>query len=218
MNKKSPAYVLSFMAAICLVFGTGISVVNYATQGLLAKNAARHQNRVLCRAFQLDVAGTSAEAYQQAVDAAIRTSVVGGRTVYECVAPGKEGVGFVAGGMGFWDRIECVVVLSPDLRNVLNVQVLDQKETPGLGARIEEPWFTDQFKSLALAWDDPQGQRVLVGANPAPNAANEVDAITGATQTSMALMRFFNEELDAFRAAYSANREPLNREPLNPAP
>ena len=62
MNKKSPAYVLSFMAAICLVFGTGISVVNYATQGLLAKNAARHQNRVLCRAFQLDVAGASAEA------------------------------------------------------------------------------------------------------------------------------------------------------------
>ena len=68
MNKKSPAYVLSFMAAICLVFGTGISVVNYATQGLLAKNAARHQNRVLCRAFQLDVAGASAETYQQAVD------------------------------------------------------------------------------------------------------------------------------------------------------
>ena len=205
MNKKSPAYVLSFMAAICLVFGTGISGVNYATQGLLAKNAARHQNRVLCRAFQLDVAGTSAEAYQQAVDAAIRTSVVGGRTVYECVAPGKEGVGFVAGGMGFWDRIECVVVLSPDLQNILNVQVLEQKETPGLGARIEEPWFTDQFKGLSLSWNDSQGQRVLVGANPAPNAANEVDAITGATQTSMALMRFFNEELDAFRPLLISN-------------
>ena len=213
MNKKSPAYVLSFMAAICLVFGTGISVVNYATQGLLAKNAARHQNRVLCRAFQLDVAGASAEAYQQAVDAAIRTSTVGGRTVYECVAPGKEGVGFVAGGMGFWDRIECVVVLSPDLQRILNVQVLDQKETPGLGARIEEPWFTDQFKGLALAWEAPAGSRVLVGANPAPNAANEVDAITGATQTSMALMRFLNDELAAFRAAYSAAPQPLNPEP-----
>ena len=213
MNKKSPAYVLSFMAAVCLVFGTGISVVNYATQGLLAKNAARHQNSVLCRAFQLDVAGTSAEAYQQAVDAALRTSTVGDRTVYECVAPGKEGVGFVVGGMGFWDRIECVVVLSPDLQKILNVQVLEQKETPGLGARIEEPWFTAQFKGLTLDWNDPPGQRVLVGANPAPNAANEVDAITGATQTSMALMRFFNSELDAFRAAYSANREPLNPEP-----
>lgn len=199
MNKKSPAYVLAFMAAICLVFGTGISVVNYATQGLLAKNAALHRNRVLCRAFQLDVAGSAAEAYQQAVDAALRTAVVAGRTVYECVAPGKESVAFVAGGLGFWDRIDVIVVLSPDLQKILNVQVLDQKETPGLGARIEEAWFTDQFKSLAVAWDHPQGQRILVGANPAPNAANEVDAITGATQTSMALMRFLNEELDRFR-------------------
>ena len=83
--------------------------------------------------------------------------------------------------------------------------MLEQKETPGLGARIEEPWFTDQFKGLALAWNDPQGQRVLVGANPAPNAANEVDAITGATQTSMALMRFFNEELDAIRPLLISN-------------
>ena len=212
MNKKSPAYVLAFMAAICLVFGAGIAGVNYATQGLLAKNAAMHRNRVLCRAFQLEVAGSSAEAYQQAVDASIQSSDAGGREIYTCSAPGKESVGFVAGGMGFWDRIEAVVVLSPDLQRVLNIQFLDQKETPGLGARIEEPWFTDQFKGLALVWDHPQGQRVLVGANPAPNAANEVDAITGATQTSMALMRFFNEELDAFRAAYSAAK-PLNPEP-----
>ena len=211
MNKKSPVYVLSFMAAICVVFGTGISVVNYATQGLLARNAAMHRNRVLCRAFQLDVAGSSAEAYQQAVDAALRTSAVAGRTVYECVAPGKESVGFVAGGMGFWDRIDVVLALTPDLHTILNVQVLDQKETPGLGARIEEAWFTDQFKGLSVAWEAPAESRVLVGANPAPNAANEVDAITGATQTSMALMRFLNDELAAFRAAYSANREPLNR-------
>ncbi|NCA82148.1 MAG: FMN-binding protein [Opitutae bacterium] len=210
MNKKSPAYVLSFMAAICLVFGTGIAVVNYATQGLLAKNAAMHRNRVLCRAFQLDVAGASAEAYQNAVDASLRTNDFGGRLVYICTAPGKESVGFVAGGMGFWDRIECVVVVSPDLQTILNVRFLDQKETPGLGARIEEPGFTDQFKGLELAWNDPQGQRILVGANPAPNAPNEVDAITGATQTSMALMRFLNEELDRFRAAYSAAANTLN--------
>ena len=200
MNKKSPAYVLAFMAAICLVFGAGIAGVNYATQGLLAKNAAMHRNRILCRAFQLDVAGASAEAYQQAVDAALQSSDASGRLLYTCSAPGKESVGFVAGGMGFWDRIEAVVVLAPDLQRILNIQFLDQKETPGLGARIEEPWFTDQFKGLQVAWSAAKDQRVLVGTSPADNAPNEVDAITGATQTSMALMRFLNEELDLVRA------------------
>jgi Na+-transporting NADH:ubiquinone oxidoreductase subunit C len=199
VNKKSPAYVLSFMAAICLVFGTGISIVNYATQGLLAKNAARHQNRVLCRAFDLPVDGASAEAFQQAVNQHLVASEIDGRTVYRRTTPGQESIGFEFGGMGFWDRIDGILVLAPDLQTVLNVQFLDQKETPGLGARIEEPWFTDQFKGLQIDWDNPRGNRIVVGATPDPDPKNRVDAITGATQTSMALGRFLNDELAQIR-------------------
>ena len=203
MNKKSPTYVLSFMAAICLVFGASIAVVNYATLGLLAKNATLHRNGVLCRAFMIDVAGTSAEAYQQAIDENLRESEIGAgadkRTLFTRITPGHESVGFIAGGMGFWDRIECVVVLTPDLKQILNVQFMDQKETPGLGARIEEPWFTEQFKGLSVAWEAAPVERVVIGASSDPNAKNRVDGITGATQTSMALMRILNEELDSIR-------------------
>ena len=199
MNKKSPIYVLGFMAAICLVFGTGIALVNSATQGLLAKNATLHRNRVLCRAFQLEVAGTTAEAYQQAVSDHLTTNTLAGRTVYHRTTPGHESIGFEFSGLGFWDRIEGIIVLTPDLQTVLNLQFLEQKETPGLGARIEEPWFTDQFQGLTLDWADPRGQRIVVGASPQPDPRNRVDAITGATQTSMALMRFLNDELDRIR-------------------
>jgi hypothetical protein len=114
VNKKSPAYVLSFMAAICLVFGTGISIVNYATQGLLAKNAAMHRNRVLCRAFTCSTSTappprpTSRPSCQHLV-----ASEIDGRTVYRRTAPGQESLGFEFGGMGFWDRIDGVVVLPP---------------------------------------------------------------------------------------------------------
>ena len=199
------------MAAICIVFGLGISAVNYATQGLLAKNATLHRNSVLCRAFRLDVNGTSAEAFQQVVDANLQIQTLDGRLFYTCTAPGKESVGFVAGGMGFWDRIECVVVLSPDLKRILNIQVLDQKETPGLGARIEEPWFTRQFEGLEIEWEAPKEGRVVIGTSPSVNAPNEVDAITGATQTSMALMRFLNDELAIARSLYSST--PISRSP-----
>ncbi len=213
MNKKSPVYVLSFMAAICLVFGTGIAIVHAATQGLLAKNAVLHRNRVLCRAFDLPVDGTSADAYQQAVDQHLVAEEQDGRAVYRRTTPGQESLGFEFGGMGFWDRIEGVIVLSPDLQTVRNIQFLDQKETPGLGARIEESWFTDQFKGLQIDWDNPRGDRLVVGTSPDPDPKNRVDAITGATQTSMALGRFLNDELDRIRSQYS---QPLNPEPLNP--
>lgn len=204
MNKKSPAYILAFMAVICIVCGTGVAIVNYATQGLLARNAVLHRNRVLCRAFQLEVAGTSAEAYQQAVDANLEAFAIedGGRQrpAWRQTTPGQESLGFEFSGMGFWDRIIGVIVLSPDLAEVRNVQFLDQKETPGLGARIEESWFTDQFKGLQVDWAAPQDARIVIGAETNPDARNRVDAITGATQTSMALMQFLNDELARIRA------------------
>lgn len=216
MNKKSPAYVLSFMTAICLVFGASIAVVNYATLGLLAKNATLHRNSVLCRAFQIDVAGSAAEDFQKAVDENLVETRIGSgadeRLLFKRITPGRESVGFLMGGMGFWDRIEAVVVLSPDLKQILNIQFMDQKETPGLGARIEEPWFTDQFQGLQVAWDAPPGERVVIGASPDPNARNRVDGITGATQTSMALMNFLNQELDLIRSLYPEPRT------LNPSP
>jgi Na+-transporting NADH:ubiquinone oxidoreductase subunit C len=83
---------------------------------------------------------------------------------------------------------------------MVNIQFFDHKETPGLGARIEENWFTSQFKGLKIAWNKPEKERVIVGPSPDPNAANRVDAITGATQTSTALMRFLNQELEKIRS------------------
>jgi len=204
VNKKSPAYILLFMAAICIVCGIGVSIVNYATQGLLEKNAALHRNRVLCHAFQLEVDGTSAEAYQKAVKANLQASLIqdgtNQRRMYQQITPGHPSLGFEFSGMGFWDRITGILVVTPDLKDVLNIQFLEQKETPGLGARIEEPWFTDQFKGLIIDWDSPQDQFIVVGAETNPDARNRVDAITGATQTSMALMQFMNDELARIRA------------------
>ena len=85
---------------------------------------------------------------------------------------------------------------------MINIQFLEQKETPGLGARIEEPWFTDQFKGLTIAWDKPVEERVIIGASADPKAKNRVDAITGASQTSLALMKSLNRELERFRKVY----------------
>ena len=203
MTKTSPAYILGFMIIICTVFGTGISSVHYATLDMLRKNEKLHKNRSICRVFNLSVAGASADAFQKAIDDNIGYEQIAyqGRTwdVYKQKDTGN--IGFVFSGTGFWDRITGIMVLSSDLSKVMNIQFLDQKETPGLGARIEEGWFVDQFKGVPIAWDQPVDKRIIVGQAPNPAAKNRVDAITGATQTSLALMRFLNSELETFRKA-----------------
>ena len=209
MTKTSPAYILGFMIIICTVFGTGISSVHYATLDMLRKNEKLHKNRSICRVFNLSVAGASADAFQKAIDDNIGYEQIAyqGRTwdVYKQKDTGN--IGFVFSGTGFWDRITGIMVLSSDLSKVMNIQFLDQKETPGLGARIEEGWFVDQFKGVPIAWDQPVDKRIIVGPAPNPNAKNRVDAITGATQTSLALMRFLNSELELFRKIIKEWRE-----------
>lgn len=209
MTKTSPAYILGFMIIICTVFGTAISSVHYATLDMLRKNEKLHKNRGICRVFNLPVMGEYADAFQQAIDDNIgyEQIVYQGRAwdVYKQRDTGN--IGFVFSGTGFWDRISGIVVLSSDLSKIMNIQFLDQKETPGLGARIEESWFTDQFKGIFIAWEQPVDKRIIVGPSPIPGAKNRVDAITGATQTSLALMRFLNSELEAFRKAMKEQKE-----------
>ncbi len=213
VNKKSPVYVLSFMAAICLVFGTGIAIVHAATQGLLAKNAVLHRNRVLCRAFDLPVDGTSADAYQQAVDQHL---VAENKTDAPSTAAPPPVRKASASNSAAWasGTASRASSSSPRPQNRPEYPVPRPEGNPGLGARIEESWFTDQFKGLQIDWDNPAAT-ASSSRLPDPDPKNRVDAITGATQTSMTLGRFLNDELDRIRSQYS---QPLNPEPLNPEP
>lgn len=207
MNKNSAIYTFIFIIVICIIFGAGISLVHYATLDILAKNEALNRNRVICNAFLLPVAGDSPQAYQQAIDANIITETLASDAVSFITYFKKDSaaadVGFVFSGMGFWDRIEGILVLKNDLSEVVNIQFLDQQETPGLGARIEEKWFTNQFRGLHIDWNGLPDQRLIIGSAVAPGAQNRVDAITGASQTSMALEKLLNDELNRFRTVYT---------------
>jgi Na+-transporting NADH:ubiquinone oxidoreductase subunit C len=209
MNKSSPTYVLAFMLTISVVFGIGLSAAHHFTQDILAKNAALHKNRALSHAFMLDVAGDSPEAFETAIERAIKIEEISyqDRTFefYATKGPGPRRAGFLFSGLGAWGPVTGIAVLSQDLQTMVNIQFLEHQETPGLGARIEEAWFTDQFKGLEIGWEKPPDRRIIIGATADPDAKNRVDAITGATQTSMALMKSLNAELASFKKAY-ANR------------
>jgi Na+-transporting NADH:ubiquinone oxidoreductase subunit C len=218
MKKDSIPYVLGFMLAISVFFGAGVSLVHHGTKDILARNEQLHRNRTIAQAFSLDVVGTNAAAFEQAVKEHIREWTLPAEqrnwTVFQHIplqensAPGD--IGFVFQGQGVWDVIRGIIVLTPDLNVVRNLRFLGHSETPGLGGRIEEEWFLTQFQGLSIAWDRPQDSRVIIGTALEPDATNRIDAITGATGTSQALMRMLNEDLHRFREAYQGRRQNEN--------
>jgi electron transport complex protein RnfG len=91
------------------------------------------------------------------------------------------GYAYIARGAGYSSTIETMVGIDSSGR-IVGLKVLDQKETPGLGTKIEEvkygesdPWFTRQFitKPAATVQLEKDG--------------GSIDSITGATISSRAM-------------------------------
>ena len=102
--------------------------------------------------------------------------------LYEVFDSNKISLGYALPyeGNGFQGKIRLIIGVNKDLKNILGLEVLEQVETPGLGTKVTETPFTDQFKQLLLqpevAW--------VKGVEP--SNPNEIQAITGATISSRA--------------------------------
>ena len=202
MNKKSPAYVLLFIILLTMFFGIAISTVHYLTLPILEKNSLLIKNRVISKAFMLEVKSENAETYKNAITENIifDTLRVGDNEVEFYSHKYNHNIGFLFTGLGFWEAISGIIVMDSKLEKIVNLQILDQNETPGLGARIEEKWFTNQFKNLKVKWTDKY--RIIIGPTSNSDKSNVVNGITGASQTSDALMVIINKNLVIFREAY----------------
>jgi len=208
MNKKSPLYVLAFMIIITALCGAAISFVQYSMRDTLEANARLARNRTILRAFNLISDQTPAATYDRLLSGNLITDTVGNaQHKWERFTrkSGPPSIGFIFKGMGFWDIITGILVLTPDMSEILAFDIIEQKETPGLGARIEETAFKKQFAGYRLNWNSDKP--FFFGESP-DGAHKKVDAITGATQTSMALERIINNELTAFRNATMNSARP----------
>ena len=125
-------------------------------------------------------------------------SVYGGFT-----ADGRfVGYAVPAAGAGFQDTIRLLYGYDPERDRIVGMEVLESRETPGLGDRIyKDEVFVGRFRDLAVA---PRVELV----KEEPTAPNQVDAITGATISSRAVVDIVN----------AGNQEWLARLEASPVP
>ena len=92
-------------------------------------------------------------------------------------------------GSGLWGPVYGNMALAEDMKTIVGVTFDHDGETPGLGAEITTPIFTDQFRGKKIF--DEQGNFTSIkvvkgGANSLPQSEqiHAVDAISGGTITS----------------------------------
>ena len=106
------------------------------------------------------------------------------------------GLAFIADGGGFQGNIRIMVGLSVDYLKLKGIKVIEQNETPGLGNRIKEPAFEGQFKGLEIK---PKVEYIKYRK---PEKPNQIQAITGATISSDAVVKNINNAVEKVLKAF----------------
>lgn len=108
------------------------------------------------------------------------------------------GVALEAGAQGYQDVVKTLYGYSSDCECIIGMTILESKETPGLGDKVEkdrDPAFTANFKAL----DAKLNEEKTALANPIETVKHgtkqhpwQIDAISGSTITSNAIGKGLN--------------------------
>lgn len=185
--KNGYVYTLVFILVLSATFGGLLAGANALLRPMIEQNALVAEKRSVLYAFGLDDSGTPQVVSERFTDL-IREETIDGLDVYAWQENGQvAGYAVPFSGAGLWGTIRGYLAVSADLETVLGLTFVEQNETPGLGGRIDEPDYKEQFRNISI--DLQRG--FAYGAD----GGGQIDAIAGATSTSRAVLQILNNLL-----------------------
>ncbi len=156
------------LVLICMVVGVALSAVNAVTAPIIAAND------------EATTLATYAEALPEADSFTQLECDIDG---VSAVLVADNGAGYViaAQARGYGGQVPLVVSFSNE-GEILAVIIMDNDETPGMGKKVEDASFTDQFAGMAA-------QSITL---------DDIDAVSGATYSSKAVVNAINLAVSAF--------------------
>ena len=102
-------------------------------------------------------------------------------------------------GRGRWGGLWGYIALNADKKTVYGTYFYHESETAGLGARIGERWFQEQFNGKPVfAGENTEAVALKVVKAGASKAENEIDGVTGATLTSDGVSAMVQDGLSVY--------------------
>jgi Na+-transporting NADH:ubiquinone oxidoreductase subunit C len=193
-------FTIFFMFVVTLVFIAVLSLIYVLTKERIRLNDTLVIKRAVLYTAGLQVPQSGVEADNLYRDRVREVKDEQGQVLYYEILDAQNGelLSYVVPvlGAGLWGEIESVVGVEKDLKTLTGIEFIKQNETPGLGGRITESWFKEQFRGKRWPLEVvPEGE---------PADDQEFQAITGATNTTNAVRGILNERLAKAEAAIQA--------------
>lgn len=191
MNKNNLFYVVIFTFAAAFFFVFFLALADGATKDEVVKNRQLAVQKAILSALDLlpdgeeDIPAVYGERFDR---------VPSPGELLETTLQGRAVLIRYYSGAGLWGTITGILAVDRKVDRIVGLEIVSHNETPGLGGRIDEAWFKEQFRNEAL----PEGTitvRKGEGGEDGDSSNGIVDGITGASLTSRSIQKIVNDEL-----------------------
>lgn len=183
---------LVIMAVVC---SSALALVNIKIEPIIQRNNEITYMKTVLDVFEISYDVKDSDSIISTYKQAIEEIEADGLRLFTDKESGRTATSI--SGSGFQGLITLIVALEGDM--ITGFKVVSQVETPGLGSRITEESFQKSFI----------GKRVSNGITMTKSGSagvSEFDAITGATETSRALVRILNRGFSRYFELVEKNK------------
>jgi Na+-transporting NADH:ubiquinone oxidoreductase subunit C len=204
MKKDGILYTVIFSFLITFAFVFLLALANEGTRDIVAKNVKSARQKAVLMALNVPF-GSAAEA--ETLYGGVQITEKNGTPLYTFQKGGTTVYAKEFSGNGLWGTITGVLAVNAEMTETVGLEIIAHNETPGLGGRIDEPLFKDQFKGEKI-----KDGKITVTAGAESGGGKKdpsdgtVDGITGATRTSQSLDQILNREISEFKKLLGVNR------------
>ncbi len=181
-----------FMIVITVLFTSVLATINELTENQIYVNQELKEQKSLLYVLNIPFQDKTALEVSNIYSTQIKTVQRDGFTYYEAYENDSLiGYIFPMEGDAVWGSLRGYISLTPELDQILGVDFLSHSETPGLGGRIDELQFKEQFRRIKVNLSQTDDNYIVYRPNP----GGQVDAVSGATGTSKAVRNIINQNL-----------------------
>lgn len=192
--KKSFTYPIVFMSLLTAIFVFVLAFLDYTTAERIEFLQGTDLQKKILYVFDMEIDSEDPEVIDKAFKEKVDKEEIDNEDIYIVRENGEvKAYAFPVGGAGLWGSIKAYAGVSADYSRLIGIEFIEHSETPGLGGRISEPSFKEQFRGIKL--DDVNDGNYIIYK---PASGGNVDAITGATLTSKSVSDFMNKDIDNF--------------------
>jgi Na+-transporting NADH:ubiquinone oxidoreductase subunit C len=227
MNRDSNTYTVLYAAVMVVLVAAGLAFTSQSLKSYQQQNADNDKRQQILRSINISATLNQAEAeYNKYIKEAFLVNAEGEKIEGDAFAgnvetllhEGKYPV-FVADvdgqtkyimalyGAGLWGPIWGYISVDNNMDTVYGTDFSHEGETPGLGAEITKPAFSNQFKGKNLFRDGEFKSIAVVKAGKSAEGQDYVDGISGGTITSTGVSHMLFDSLSGYVKFLTSNNK-----------